>query len=52
MENPPEIEAASTFIFRVFCAPLSLTFRLAFLQNFGQHKGYPVIDHEFDAVVV
>lgn len=21
-------------------------------QNFGQHKGYPVIDHEFDAVVV
>lgn len=20
--------------------------------NFGQHKGYPVIDHEFDAVVV
>ncbi|WWC71910.1 succinate dehydrogenase [ubiquinone] flavoprotein subunit 1, mitochondrial [Kwoniella pini CBS 10737] len=28
------------------------THRATEAKNFGQHKGYPVIDHEFDAVVV
>ncbi|WVF73116.1 succinate dehydrogenase [ubiquinone] flavoprotein subunit, mitochondrial [Kwoniella sp. CBS 6097] len=30
----------------------SQTHRASEAPNFGQHKGYPVIDHEFDAVVV
>ncbi|WRT70320.1 succinate dehydrogenase [ubiquinone] flavoprotein subunit 1, mitochondrial [Kwoniella shivajii] len=30
----------------------SQTHRASEATNFGQHKGYPVIDHEFDAVVV
>ncbi|KAK8853135.1 succinate dehydrogenase [ubiquinone] flavoprotein subunit 2, mitochondrial [Kwoniella newhampshirensis] len=30
----------------------SQTQRASEAPNFGQHKGYPVIDHEFDAVVV
>lgn len=30
----------------------SQTQRAQEAPNFGQHKGYPVIDHEFDAVVV
>ncbi|RSH87697.1 succinate dehydrogenase flavoprotein subunit [Apiotrichum porosum] len=30
----------------------SQTQRAQEATNFGQHKGYPVIDHEFDAVVV
>ncbi|WWC91615.1 succinate dehydrogenase [ubiquinone] flavoprotein subunit 2, mitochondrial [Kwoniella dendrophila CBS 6074] len=30
----------------------SQTHRATEAPNFGQHKGYPVIDHEFDAVVV
>lgn len=30
----------------------SQTHRAQEATNFGQHKGYPVVDHEFDAVVV
>ncbi|ODO10195.1 hypothetical protein I350_02424 [Cryptococcus amylolentus CBS 6273] len=30
----------------------SQTHRATEAPNFGQKKGYPIIDHEFDAVVV
>lgn len=44
--------STSTKVSRRGLAHASQTNKAQEAPNFGQHKGYPVIDHEFDAVVV